>query len=149
MVGIRIFLIGAIVYILPTCLLYGLRPIESGTTPLQKIEREQKSEIESDLITEKNEIMEKIAPLRQEREKNLRPFTYPAESKSDNGHIAFERKEAPYIVKNFTHKAYDIKNSSSKDPASSKNILAHVIFFCALITAFLFSYFFIKPSSRP
>ena len=135
----RIFLIIILIFVgtaqcaVPT---YGLQPSESEY--LEGFNSEEETEISK----EKENIMESIAPAREEREKNLHPFV---ETVRENTESPFD-----YALKANAPIEPERKTPYIKAPISGikPNTGINFLFILIILAAFLSAYFFIKPKSR-
>lgn len=131
----RIFLIAIFIFLASASYLYALMPLEGGRS-------EDDNSRASQIIDEKRNIMESIAPVRKEREKSFHPFVQ-------------ETMEGPKSAFDYTAKA-NAPVKSEKEVSSIKAVVSdakpgaivNFVFILTILTAFLLSYFFIRPKSK-
>jgi len=157
MVGIRIFLISILAFLLFSGPVYALRPSSTediDTLTEEAISSEAKEDIEQ-IKREKDALSESAVPIREERKRNLHPFVYKIEEteKDVSEEPSSDAKTVParYVVKGFTP-AVSRSDLSEPGPASGQGIasrpIANLIFFTVIGMAFLAGHFLIRPKSK-
>ena len=157
MVGIRIFFIFILSFLLFSAPSYALRPRSTGEISAFTEEEtasneneEQREEIER----EKKKLMEKVSPLREERSKNLHPFVYEIEGAGseilEEFYLDVKTTPSRHAAKGFIPTTPD-KESLKVRPSSHglvSKLIPNLVFFSAIIIAFLAIHFFIRPKSK-
>jgi len=145
MVAMRIFPIFIILFLLfnAPVPIYGLMPssiedIEEDVTPE---EIEQSIEEVKEL---KQEIMQTVAPIREEREKNLRPFVQKKEPENyDTFPPETEDRQVRYVGPPQMEKEILQQSASNQRPVSKTLLNLSFLFIIAL--GFIAAYLFIRP----
>ncbi len=135
MVGIRLFLIFILCFLLFGASAYGLRPFEDmGETKREDALPPEIEEAIAEIEREKQALMKDISPLRDERENTLRPFVYES---------APLDVESPRPVKHLA------LSTVEKTPAQAESLtsrpLPNRIFFSLIVIACFSAYFFLRP----
>jgi hypothetical protein len=91
---------------------------------------------------EKDKIIEKVKPIREEREKNLHPFVRNAQGGAEN---PFD-----YAARTDAAAEQETKAPNTKVTASDFKPGAGIkfVFILVILIAFLLAYFFIRPKSK-
>jgi len=121
---------------------YGIRPLAEKEYSEDVVNKEI-----AEVAHEKEKIMESVAPIRAEREKQLHPFVEPIKyepTAKDNAQ-PFQYTAAQRAPQEPEKVTQNVKPAYSK-PASKPGI--NFTFLSLIAIAFLLSYFFIRPKSR-
>jgi len=139
---VRIFLIFMFLVLLFSTPLYALKPSEEEIDE-DIISIEIEDEID-DIEREKKEIMDKVAPIREEREKTLHPYVSsaePTDTETTDKSIRFKGSRlSPSSPK--------VSEASAPRKTLVSKVLLNFVFFSILAIALFLSYFFIRPRSK-